>query len=783
MATWKKVIVSGSDAELNTLFTSLHVTSSANISASGFLYGNLPENNDLEYVVIYNDGGGTHNGRLERKLLNLINTQAAPNLFIIDQFSPGDHDQHFRLSHAPGNTNLTSLGVSPYIQLSASLDGGLTYTRESGSNLDYVGLNEEWSYKDLLNQLWYSPSTNLTSSFLEGYTYRDGLDVGQENTIDRTFQFQAISNTNTAVPEYDSNDFALNYGNRAFNNGGIGKLEFYVNDNDTPVRIFDLEANLDVVSADSAGGIEINLFATQSNLDGDTGDPDPSKHYRSGSFVVERDIQRDGYNFAYAIHTGSIGGSDFVHVTNFSEWFYDLTGSVDNVGMGRMYSKNQGILGDPVFDMSLTSSISGIKFFDTDQDGAVLKYGAEIANQYRNVYPVNGGIQINDITGDTVSSISVIQNGSSQVQTTNSQNVGTGDAVDLTYDLAELQNVAGANNSTTQITASVNIGFSLGDTPFYQPSGFDDWFTTDNIENNDHIVSFTPKFTHINGHKSDLTLNQVTIGDYMLNQMSDPDTDISKFEAFRYETYRIESASYTDVTVTESISTIAWDGEKNIVNGGDGYNKGLIQYYSHLLYPTGAGVGGEFDVSFGPTGSGVQPTNYSSATGEREYFRYFKLGSNVDGEKTVNIELVGSGKVVLESSNFFSTGDDGIKIYAWKSSRNASYTGNFKNVTDTGFRIGDTLNANSYIPLASNAAAVNYSESANQNINGQTGISVPNGVVKFADNTINGVWGENDFLFVRIVVPQNFSGYINSMAITFGSNPSKIHGTAEGNNL
>ena len=84
--------------------------------------------------------------------------------------------------------------------------------------------------------------------------------------------------------------------------------------------------------------------------------------------------------------------------------------------------------------------------------------------------------------------------------------------------------------------------------------------------------------------------------------MADTDTNIHQFEAFQYETYRITSRSYA-TTETGSISTYAWDSEKNVVNGGAGYNDNNIQYYSHLLYPTGAGEGGVFDVDLGPTRS------------------------------------------------------------------------------------------------------------------------------------------------------------------------------------
>jgi hypothetical protein len=66
MAEWKKVIVSGSDAELNTLFTSSHITASGDISASNWWYGNLPITEVQDWIVVYDE----NTGLFARKLLS-----------------------------------------------------------------------------------------------------------------------------------------------------------------------------------------------------------------------------------------------------------------------------------------------------------------------------------------------------------------------------------------------------------------------------------------------------------------------------------------------------------------------------------------------------------------------------------------------------------------------------------------------------------------------------------------------------------------------------------------
>lgn len=53
MPSWKKVIVSGSTAELHHITASGGLPGSASISASGGWFGYLPEADNQEIVVIY----------------------------------------------------------------------------------------------------------------------------------------------------------------------------------------------------------------------------------------------------------------------------------------------------------------------------------------------------------------------------------------------------------------------------------------------------------------------------------------------------------------------------------------------------------------------------------------------------------------------------------------------------------------------------------------------------------------------------------------------------------
>ena len=760
MPNWKKVIVSGSNANLH------HITASGNISSSGKLYGNLPNNDTINKVVVYNSS----TGRLEWKTLNLVNTAAAPRLFAMDQSSPSDSNSNFRQSHALGNTSLAGSSIFPQQRLTASLDGGATYTISSASNATYSGLNSGWTDKDIGESLVYSPSVNRTASFLADSGSRDGLLVNVEAAVTKVFQLQSINNTNTIVPSYDSNAAYLNYGNRAFANGGVGKLEIYINDSATPRRIFDMAATPGAFN-NTANGVNVDFHATQSNKESITGAEDLTKHYRSGSISILNTHQRDGYNYAYLIHTGSIEGVPFTHITNFSEWYYDFVGA--SAG-GAMAVVNQGVIHQPVFTANLTSSISGIKFYNTTQAGASAKYGARITNQYKNVYN-NQGISFT-AEGDTIANIEVTQSGEHQVYSKQIVAVGAG-SQNPTFTTAPLQDVSAASSTDTIMTASIGISFDMVENDFYQPSTFEAGFTNDDIDDVENIITFQPTFKSIAGHKPDLTLTSVSLGDYMLNQLT-PNATVRNFEDFKGETYRLVSRSYA-TTDTSSIANHSWSGEKNVVNGGAGYNSGSIQYYSHLLYPTGAGVGGVFNPSLGPAENVGQPTNYDEAAYHSSYFRYFKMNSSDNGAKQITIEMVGDGRIVKDghATQFANPLGDAIKVYIWRSNGpnsgpDSNYTGTFLNVLDNSIRLGTNMVDADWLPLASSAQYISY----NNNFTNTSGVPTPTGVIKLEDSD-GGTFNENDFIILKIVTPQKWGGSLDAISVRTGTSETKLLST------
>jgi len=756
MANWKKVIVSGSNADLN------HITASGNISASGFLFGNLPTGTE-DKVIIYDSA----TGQLKFKVLNLVSTRLAAGLYLADMNT--DFSSTFKLSYDTGSSAIGdgTPGPTSYFKLSASIDNGSNYNVFPANNIDWVGINNTWNPRESANTAYYAGGGLVTNTTASISGSRQGLNKGNDmpNVV---ITLQAIDNTVDATPEFDTTQAPnLNYFAKSFSLPQSGTLEVYVNDNVTPVITQILTDNGGVI-ATTEDNVTLNLSAVRFNSQSDqTGDD--TKAARSGSVTVATAKQRDGYNFAYLIHKPGGSASPSHRITNFNEWFYDITGSNTAIS-----SVDNGVIENPTFDMAATSSISGIKFFNSSQAGAILRYGAKVNNQYRNIYPVSDGIAIDDITGDTVSSVSVTQSGTYQVATNNpAQSVGTGNNVDLEFDLAALQNTANAYTTDTLITASFSIGFvpAGGANSFYQPSTFLNAFADgDAISSTDNIISFNPKFEHISSHKSTLTIGEQNFGSYLLNFLTNNSTE-RNFENFETENFRLQSRSYA-IGDSASISSYAWDGEKNVVNGGAGHNQGAIQYYSHLLYPTGAGAGGEFDVSFGPTGSGVQPTNYVTATanGNREYFRYFKMSDADNGNKLVIIELLGNGKIVTEGHTaHFNDGDnDAIKFRVFRtngpgSTPDSSYTGTFVNALDNNIIVGSSIPDSGNKTIATTTSAINFNTEV--------------GILKIEDSD-GGTFNENDFLIIQIVVPQDWTGNIDAISVRTGASETTLLGSS-----
>lgn len=769
MANWRKVIVSGSTAELN------NVTASGDISASGFIFGNLPTGTNNE-VLVYD----TASGQLKFKVLNLIVTTPAPNLFAADQ-TVDNTTTGFKLSHDTGSSEIS--GIAPYARTTASLDGGSTYTVNPALNLNYLGQNDAWTTELNNNSqqstTFYEGSINITGSISGS---RNGLLRGESAKTPITISLNSIANNDNAVPAYNSAETNFNYLARSFNNGGIGKLDIYVNDASTPVRSINLATNPGTIT-DAVSDITASLFATRSNVDGSTGGTDTLRHARSGSYVIGTGAQRDGYNYTFAIHTGSKDGVDFAHITNLVEWIYDEAGAAVDLELS-----NQGVLAAPTYNNAEISYISGIKYFTASAaTESFVQYGAVCENQYRNIYPDVNSIIVASVTNNTVDKISITQSGEF-VDTSHTYYEQEDTSVSTTnnFHQAELQNVANAHTNKTVVTASVHVDWENITDDFHQPTDFIATSPFNGLNTNGNI-SFLMTFTHLSSHKdvNSTSSAAVTYNDFLVNNLA-ANAKEANFEDFKGEEYRIKSKSYS---YNDDPTSDSWNSQLSVINGGTGHNNNNIQYYSHLIYPTKAGDAGNFTTTLGPTTN----KNYSAASGEREYYRYFKVPSVSAGNKSMQLEFVGDGKIVSSSdSTYFTTDGDGVKVFFQRlgpnspTLSNSAFSAGFQDIINPKVRENTALQEgqNHHIPIATTAANVSYANVVTVGA-GANALSVPRGVVEFQDADANVGVQTNEFLVLKIVTPQGWTGNIDAIALRYGplSGATKILGTSGYNSL
>ena len=780
MANWKKVIVSGSNADLN------HITASGNISASGFLFGNLPEDPENDKVVIYN----ATTGRLEFKTLNLVSARRAPEVFLLD-FDTDRTNNKFSLSFDSGST--TQPITAPF-QFSASLDGGTSFPVSSSNTL--LNINGGWDDVDIGNNAYFDPNAspnpiNKTASISEGNPdgpedYRNGLITGGSKSPIAIYINRLNSNGATAVPAftpgpaYDNAAFDSPQGVVGTTAGDTGSIQVFVNGMDTPKATFSLTG-----SGNSAITTAVNDITPAFSVSGaavSTGDEtDFTKSFRTGSFTIGTTHQVDGYNYAFVFYTGSRGGTQVRALTNFTEWFYDTDGAGEAMNAVDDYDFSWTGL-----NASSVVYRSGIKYYDAGgADSSTAEYKVKQVNQYRNIYP-----HPSDSSGETgfevtynptpADSLTITQGSNTanhlatNPTTTSPSPIGTNQIA-----LAPLADLNNAHLSNTEVTASMGVEFGElagmdpqgDDGGIHFPSAFvhsgNDSTRPWNDNSTQLDLDLAIEFQHPN--KTNKTKISPGVDSFLVLTNQNINANVTQYEDFKTETYRITASAYTNFS-DPTTAAGTWNSQTNIVDGGGGHNGGLLTFMSYLIYPNWAGQstdGGNFGSTYGPS----QTNDYSAggasvATGEREYYRYFTVPASLEGDSQLNIEFIGSGSICGDNNTAqFGTGKPGFKVFANRtgdSSGNSIMNGTFVNAIDN--KVGTNLGSGESIPLG--LSSVNYSDSSTIATGGAT--SVPTGIVKISDPNADS-FATGDHVIIKIVTGQNWTGFINAMAITAGN--------------
>jgi hypothetical protein len=216
------------------------------------------------------------------------------------------------------------------------------------------------------------------------------------------------------------------------------------------------------------------------------------------------------------------------------------------------------------------------------------------------------------------------------------------------------------------------------------------------------------------------------------------DTASVTSEPFRGESYRMVSGSYgAQADVTNSSNE--WDSTDSLLS-----NDGMLFYNQRLYAPSQGGVSGDFrnttdggSIANGPSSN----VNYSTiTTGERTFYRKFQ--NNSGGSKSnFSLTINGSGTIVSHGTSYTSSN---LKVFIKLPTTGDSFETGWMDLA-TAFATGQTNDGDGCLQgsLDSSLNATNNATFGTQSV------------------------GSNEYIMVIIKTDASFTGYINSMSLSW----------------
>jgi hypothetical protein len=319
MAEWKKVIVSGSNAELNNIFASGAITGS-HISSSGDLFASLVTANTTNVVTYIPSTGKFHYTASSNVGTNTIGTPSdatydgglfpfTSNTLIADAV---DDINEILASLVPAEAPaLQSLGDTESSGwTTVNLAFGPSNTISGVTNVDLL---------DTLTALNVSGTYTSTTLQSGSTSYRLGINNGTSyQTVTGRLNLTVAQNGGTAGA-------ALNYPATAFGDANVGKLYLYLNRTDSQSLEIDLESTPAAINASNTSA-SVTVSQTASAFFAG-GSPYTGFINRTGSFIIQTAHQREGMNFIRIIHTSST----FERTTKYIQWINDTSNQSSTV--------------------------------------------------------------------------------------------------------------------------------------------------------------------------------------------------------------------------------------------------------------------------------------------------------------------------------------------------------------------------------------------------------------------------------------------------------------------
>jgi len=471
---------------------------------------------------------------------------------------------------------------------------------------------------------------------------------------------------------------------KSFGDANLGQLIMIVNGvTKSSVNLTNLNS-IDTTVGGLVSGFSLSA-ATNSRFP--QGDPFDNFWYRTGSWLLkgnDPDIVL-GYNYVYVIHQ---------NLPHFNRQLDRFEFIID-------HNTDPTIISNPTFSYTFTGNkkLSGISYYT----GGTISYDVTIDNLYKNTYYAgNDAISFNDIsTGSTIP------------------------IVNTSATLA-LANCNGNEAKQFKISNPDQLG---------SPIIFNIINSGKRRINESISINTTAKRTV----QGTTTGGTITINNILLDNVNPTSTPL--IENFDDENYRLKNTYGSfQYDLYSMISVNQWDSNQSLIGSTLGYNNGLQVINGKLVYPK---------TDFSSIGNlttnlnyGNSLTNYSTATGNRMYIRYFRQVSPTTGNFTMIIN--GSGGNFVPVTTPLTGNNIWVEIKApGATSKETGWLDAYTDFSTGQWNDGDGCrNASSGLGRA---------------------FGVTWGLTIGTKNTAN----TNGYMLIRITVGPSFNGYIDNIIWNF----------------
>ena len=348
---------------------------------------------------------------------------------------------------------------------------------------------------------------------------------------------------------------------------------------------------------------------------------------RSGKYRVHTDDQRDGWNYARILHSGSWG----VRTTNYTEWVNDSESQNNNISSAGSAVTQFG--DDDIF------YLSGVKYF-VNPTGSI---ETRISNIYKNVYSdSSSAVSLISLTNASAASIVQRGNGLTSDKTEN----------DAASPLQTLSTSADSQDEALHVTGNIqfNQTYSLS-------SSFQSALSVGGSSISNRSCGGTLRFLH--PFKTTHNVTQTTAN---MLVFSASDTSTGTNEYFDGEKFRLQSGSYPNEASVFGASN-KWSSTGSLNNNVSfpTYYSGLMVYGGLLISPIAGGASGNFRNKHESSNPGIfegpdNNVNYSSlGENTREYFRYFTNPTTNDVSR-IGLTIKGDAILATQDSGHGNTG-------------------------------------------------------------------------------------------------------------------------------